>query len=118
MGGAGDADARADAEPVVFPDSSVGPAGRNELAEPEGSRGAKVDSIEAAVDLKGRSEAAGAACQIEEARGAAVESHLVEAFERLESAQENAASDVGEFRGDIEHEMIAIGEVDVSVAAT
>ena len=62
--------------------------------------------------------AAGAACQIEEARGSAVKSHLVEAFERLESAQENAASDVGEFRGDIEHEMIAIGEVDVSVAAT
>jgi hypothetical protein len=88
----------------------------HESAEPEGSRGAQVEAVEPAVDLKSGSETARAACQLEEARGFSVKLHLLEAFERFERADEDAASDVREFRGDIEHEMIAVGEVHVSVA--
>ncbi len=42
---------------------------------------------------------------------------MVEAFERLKRAEQDAAADVRRFRGDIEHEMIAVGEVDVGMAA-
>jgi hypothetical protein len=42
---------------------------------------------------------------------------LVYAFERLKRADQHPASHVRELRGDIEHEMIAVGEVDVSVTA-
>jgi hypothetical protein len=45
-----------------------------------------------------------------------MQSHLVEAFDRLEGAKEDATADVRQFRGDIEHEMIAIGEINVGVA--
>jgi hypothetical protein len=42
---------------------------------------------------------------------------LVYAFERLKRTDQDPASNVRGFRGDIEHEMIAVGEVDVGVAA-
>jgi hypothetical protein len=46
-----------------------------------------------------------------------VKLHLVYAFERLKRTDQHPASNVQGFRGDIEHEMIAVGEVDVGVAA-
>jgi hypothetical protein len=43
--------------------------------------------------------------------------HLRDAFEGLEGADQDTAADSRDFRADVEHEMVAVAEVDVSVAA-
>jgi hypothetical protein len=43
--------------------------------------------------------------------------HLADALERFQGADEDAAADSSDFSADIEHEVIAIAEVNVGVAA-
>ncbi len=43
--------------------------------------------------------------------------HLLNAVERFERADENAAADSGDFRANVEHEVVAIAEIHVGVAA-
>ena len=43
--------------------------------------------------------------------------HLRDALEGFEGPDENAATDSGNFGADIEHEVVAIAEIDVGVAA-
>ena len=50
-------------------------------------------------------------------RGFTVLLHLRDAFEGFEGADQDAAADSGDFRADVEHEVIAIAEIDVGVAA-
>ena len=49
--------------------------------------------------------------------GAAVELHLGNAVKWLKSADQDAAADSWNFGADVEHEVVAIAEIDVSVAA-
>ena len=43
--------------------------------------------------------------------------HLRDALEGFEGADEDAAADSGDFGADIEHEVVAVAEIDVGVAA-
>jgi hypothetical protein len=46
-----------------------------------------------------------------------VELHPLNTFERFESADQDAAAYVWDFGADVQHEVIAIGEVDVRVSS-
>ena len=87
-------------------------------AEPERSRGTKVDAVEAAVDAKGGGEAAGATGQVKEVRCFAMALHLSDAFKRLHSAYENGGSRALRFADDVQHEMRAIVEENISMAGS
>jgi hypothetical protein len=43
--------------------------------------------------------------------------HLGNALEGFEGADEDTAADSGDFGGDVEHEVVAVAEIDVGVAA-
>jgi hypothetical protein len=43
--------------------------------------------------------------------------HLIDAVERLQRAEQHAAPDAGNFAAHVEHEMIAVRKVDVSMSA-
>jgi hypothetical protein len=42
--------------------------------------------------------------------------HLVLAFQRFQSADEHAPAHAGYFGGDVEHEMVAVAEINVGMA--
>src|SRR5260370_856039 len=76
----------------------------------------EVCAVEGAVNAQSGGEAARTAREIEQAGGLAVALHLPDARERFERAEQDAAADSGDFRADVEHEMIAVVEIDVGVA--
>src|SRR5712671_3496200 len=43
--------------------------------------------------------------------------HLLNTLKRFERTDQNAAADSGDFRANVEHEVVAIAEIDVGVAA-
>jgi hypothetical protein len=116
--GASDADALTCAEAKVLRGSEGAlVVWRDECAEPEWAGSAEVDTVEAAIDLQCGGKAAGTAREIEEARCFAVELHLLDTSERFEGAEENSAAHLGEFRADVKHEVISIGEVNIGMPA-
>jgi len=116
VGGAGDADAAALAqqEPAC---RRGGGAGGGKGGEPEGAGCAEVGAVEGTVDTESSGQAAGAAGEVEKVPGVAVELHLGNAVEWLKSADQDAAANSWDFLADVEHEVVAIAEIDVSVAA-
>jgi hypothetical protein len=110
--GAGDADTRTLAEEK----GGYEVARTGESAEPERARGTEVCAIEGSVNAKGGGEASRAAGEIEQARGFAVTLHLLDSFQWLEGADQDATTDSGSFRADVEHEVIAVAEIDIGVA--
>ena len=114
VGGTGDADALATAEKGAA-EFSCGTSG--DCTQPEGTRSTKVCAVERAVNEESGREAAGTAGEVERARGLAVTLHLLYAFQGFKGTDQDATADSGCLRADIEHEMIAVGEIDVSVAA-
>ena len=72
----------------------------------------------AVVDSKGGSEPSGAAGEIEKSRGLAVALHKLDAIKGFESANEDRGGGSGGLANDIEHEVRAIVEENVSVAGT
>jgi len=113
---AGDADARAFAEDEGSAGFGYGTAGGDD-AEPERAWGAEIRAVEGAVDAESGGEAAWTAREVEHAGGFAVPLHLLDALEGFERADQDATADTGDFRADVEHEMIAVAEIDVGVAA-
>ena len=107
IGGTSNADADGFSD---WPDGMAG------FAEPERAGSAKVEAVVATVDLKSGSEAPGAAGEIEESRGLAMALHELDAFERFEGADEDCGGDSGGLAHDIEHEVRAIIEKNVSMA--
>jgi hypothetical protein len=116
VGGAGDADAAALAEEKPAGGRGGG-VGGGEGGEPEGAGSAEVGAVEGAINAEGSGQAAGAAGEVQEVLGVAVKLHLRDAVDGLKSADEDAAADSGDFGTDVEHEMVAIAEIDVGVAA-
>jgi hypothetical protein len=108
-----DAHAHAAIEVEVF---GVGMARRSDFAEPQWAGGAEVDAIDPAVDVQSLGQTARAASEVVEFVGAAAALHFGDAFERFECANQDAATYSGRFGAYIEHEVVAIGEVDVGVA--
>ena len=117
MGGAGDADSRALAEPDQA--TAFGACGGriSDDAEPEWAWGAEVGSVEGSVDAKGGGEAPRTAGEVEQAGGLAVILHLFDAFKGLERADEDAAANSRDFCAHVEHEVVAVTEINVGVAA-
>jgi hypothetical protein len=105
--GAGDADADG---------FSDGPHGMADFAEPEWAASAKVEAVVMAMDLKGGGEASRPAREIENSSGLAVALHELDAFERLEGADEDRGGDSCGLADDIEHEVRAVIEKNVGVA--
>jgi hypothetical protein len=67
--------------------------------------------------LEGGSEAPGTSRKIEEPIGLPISFHLGNTFDGFQSPDQDAAANAGNFGTDVEHEMIAIGKIDVGVAA-
>src|SRR5258708_15519214 len=85
-------------------------------AKPERTRSAKVQAVIAAIDPQRRSEPSGATRKVQQPCRLAMTLHGGHAVERFERANQHAASYVSPFAAHIQHEVIAIGEVDVAVA--
>jgi hypothetical protein len=110
--GVGDANALTFAEE----EGERGKARASHCAEPERAGGAEVCGVEGAVNAQSGGEAPGTAGKVEQARGLAVAPHLLDALQRLEGADEDAATHSGGLRADVEHEVIAVAKIDVGVA--
>jgi len=108
-GGAGDADAHAFADGA---DAMV------DFAEPECFVFAEIHAVMAAIDLQRLREAARPAREIEEFGAFAMALHDFDAFERLESANQDGRSGFGRLADDVEHEMRAIVEENIDVAGS
>ncbi len=115
--GAGDANAGARAEHKGATGRGCGTARAGEGAEPERAWGAKVCAVEVAIDAERGGETSRAACEIEQAGGFALLLHLLDALQGLERSDQNTTPDAGDFGTDIEHEVIAVAEIDVGVTA-
>ena len=87
------------------------------FSEPQRARGAEVQTVVAAVDLKSCSEASGAASEIEKPSGLAVALHELNTFQWLDRADENRRGDSCKLAHDVEHEVRAVVEKNVGVAA-
>ena len=111
--GAGDADT-----PTLAEEEGGYEARAGESAEPERAQGTEVCAIEGSVNAKGGGEATRATGEVEQARGFAVTLHLLDSFQWLEGADQDATTDSGSFRADVEHEVIAVAEIDIGVATT
>ena len=94
----------------------AGPCGRK-CAEPERAGRAEVDAVEGAVNPESGGETAGATGQVRNFCGAAVRLHLGDALQGVQRADEYAATYSGDLRADVQHEMVAITEIDIGVTA-
>jgi DUF177 domain-containing protein len=117
VGRASDADAGAFAEPDKASALGGGSARTGDLAEPEWAWGAEIGSVEGSVDAEGGGEAARTAGEVEQAGGLAVILHLFDAFKRFERTDEDATADSRDFCAHVEHEVVAVTEINVGVAA-
>jgi hypothetical protein len=86
-------------------------------AEPEWAWRAEVGTVERTIDLQGGGKASRTAGEIEQARSLAMMLHLRNALEGLEGSDEDATADSSDFRTDVQHEMVAVAEIDIGVAA-
>ena len=117
MGGAGNSDAWTDAQPKDQRFFGVGWVGQgSEGPQPKRPRRAQINAIDAAIDLQRRGQPAGAAREIEQPGGPSMPFHLVDALDRFERADQNSAAHTRRFGTDVEHEMIAIGKINVAMA--
>jgi hypothetical protein len=117
VGGSGDADARAlpeDDGPAGF---GRAPAQAADGTEPKRAGSAEIRGIEGAVDAQSGGEASRAAREVEQAGSFTLPLHLRDTLKGLERADQDAAADSDRFRADVEHEVIAIAEIDVGVAS-
>jgi hypothetical protein len=78
---------------------------------------AHIDSIDLPVDPQRGSQSTGTTGQVPQPGGASIALHLIEAFQWFERADEHAPSHTADLAADVEHEMIAVGEVDVCMTA-
>ena len=92
--------------------------GWNDAAEPERTRGAEVGAIERAVDAESGGKASRTTGEIKEAIRFAVLLHLRNAFKGFERADQDAASNSSHLGAHVEHEMVAIAEINICVTAT
>jgi hypothetical protein len=106
IGGAGDADA-----------NGLADGADREVCSPEPERAgcAKIEAVVAAVDSKGRAQAAGTAGEIEKASGLAMAPHVSDPLEGFKSSDENGGSDSGGLADDVQHEMNAVIEKNIYV---
>src|SRR5207247_3965465 len=88
------------------------------FAQPERAGSAQVETVVAAVDLKSRCEASGAAREVEKPNGFAVALHEFDAFERFERTDENRRGYSGGLADDVQHEVRAVIEKNVGVAGS
>jgi hypothetical protein len=86
-------------------------------AEPKWAVATEVHAVEPFRDAEGRGKTAGAARQVKQSPCTAVSLHQRNSLNRLDSAQQDARADSRRFARNVQHEMIPISEVDVSVAA-
>src|ERR1700724_3513479 len=114
---AGDANTRALAEHWGTAGFGCGTARAGEGSEPERTWGTEIRAVERAVDAQGGGKTPRTAREVEQAGGFAVLSHLLDAVEGLERADQDTAADASDFRGDVEHEVVAVAEIDVGMAA-
>jgi hypothetical protein len=113
-----DSDAAADSHshgPVEIEPFGVSLARGCRFSEPQRTGRAQIDAVHAAIDVEGLGQAAGPASEIEEAIGAPASFHLSDAFQWLEGANEYPASYSRGFRADVEHEVVAVGKINVGV---
>ena len=104
-----------DADADAFTDRAGGRCG---FAEPERSFPAdKIEAIHAAGDSEGVGHAAGTSREIEYAGRAAAPLHLRDALERLDGANQDACANAHRTGGNIQHEVIAVTEINIGVAA-
>jgi len=118
VGRARDANADADAEQF----SQRGGAGsrwgrRCELAEPERTACAQIDAIEAAIDFKGFGQTPRPAREVAKPEGTAAALHVLYPLEGLQGTDQDATACTGPFSGDVEHEVVAVSEIDVGETA-
>ena len=119
VGGLSNADADADAEGAVCGarGGAITGGGRLERPQPQGAWSAEVEAVQAAVDFQRLGKPAWATCQVAYPQDIPATLHMFHAFQGLKSTDENTAARAREFGGDIQHEVIAIAEVDIGVAA-
>jgi len=115
--GSGDADARTLAEDDGPPGFGSGPAGAGDGAEPERAGSAEIRGIEGAVDAQSGGEAPRTAREVEQTGSFTMLLHLRDTLKGLERADQDAPADSDRFCADVEHEVIAIAEIDVGVAS-
>ena len=114
---AGDSDARTLAQEQAERCGVAGGApGSSANGKPERAGGAQIDTVEGAVDLQRGGQPTRTARKVQEAGSVPMLFHPRDTFERLKSADEHAAADSRNFGGDVEHEVIAIAEVNVGMA--
>ena len=56
-------------------------------------------------------------CKVDQGRLAAASPHEIDPLQRLKCAQQDPGAHTGNFTGDIEHEVQAVREIDISVPA-
>ena len=118
VGSAGNADAGALAQGQGADGGPGGAAPDGDGTQPERTGGAEVGAVEGAIYVQRGSQAARATGQIQQTATLAVLLHLADPFQGLEGTDKDAAPCSSDFGTDIEHEVIAVAEVDVGVAAT
>jgi len=95
---------------------SDGPGRMTSFAKPEGTASAEVETVVAAVDSKGSSEASGAASEIEKPRGFAMALHERDAIEGFDRPDENRRGYSCGLAHNVQHEVRAVIEKNVRVA--
>jgi hypothetical protein len=113
MRGAGDADAFALAEEGA---AKFGCGTPSECTQPEGARGTKVCAVEGAIDMQSGRQASRTTGEVERSCGLAATLHLLDTFQGLQGADQDAAAGSRGLGADVEHEVVAVGEIDVGVA--
>ncbi len=103
------------ANALAFAEVDGGRGRASHYAEPERAGGAEVCGVEGAVNAQSGGEASGTAGKVEQARGLAVTRHLLDALQRLQGADEDAAADSRGLCADVEHEVIAVAKINVGV---
>src|SRR4029077_19165379 len=91
-------------------------AWEGDRAQPKRTWRTEVYAVERTVNAQSGGQASGTAGKVEQAGGLAVTLHLLDALEGFERADQNAATGSGGLSADVEHEMIAVAEIDVGVA--
>ena len=85
--------------------------GTNGCSQPQRTIGAEINSVQPLIDVQCSGQPSRALCQIREFVGVAMALHQVDAFERLDGAQEDAGTDARFFGRDVEHVGRAINEI-------
>ena len=114
----------ADANTATFPYPekhrlALGPKlpGYCQTSQPQWTWCAKIDAVQASVDLERTRQAPRSTRKLLNFMGLPVQLHLLEPLDRFQRPNQDAPAHAFSFRGDVQHKVIAIAEIHVSVSS-